>query len=134
MFRTITPEKTAEIQGKLLAGMKPLDVATEMGVSYSSVSRAKAKIPADVLEKMDEEQQSVISDLVMMQIEAGIESTITIARQVDNENWRNQQNAAQLATFYGVISDKSIRLLEASENANRAAIRATTPEQTDYTN
>jgi hypothetical protein len=113
-------EKTAAIQGRILAGEKPINIALAEEVSYSSVMRAKAKIPEDVLAKMDTEQIGVIEDLIMLQLETGIEASVAIAVQAQDEDWRKSQNAAQLATFYGVITDKSIRLLEASENAARA--------------
>lgn len=122
----IGDELTAKIQGRILAGDKPADIALDFGVSYSTVSRAKAKIPSDVLERMDNDRVDVISDLIMMQLETGLEASITIAKQAQNEEWRNEQTAAHLATFYGVVTDKSIRLLEASENAaNARAVAAT---------
>lgn len=113
----------AKIQGMLLSGMKPADVAAELGVSYSSVSRAKAKIPSDVLERMDAERVEVISELIMTQLEVGVEASIAIAQQAQDEDWRFQQTAQHLATLYGVITDKSIRLLEASEAAATAKAR-----------
>lgn len=113
-------ELVAKIQGKLLAGEKPANIAAELGVSYSSVARAKSKIPQDVLDRMGNEQIEVIGDLIMTQLETGLEASIAIAQQAQDENWRKNQTAAHLATFYGVVTDKSIRLLQASEDANRA--------------
>lgn len=117
-------EKKAVIQGRLLAGDKPAVIAEEEGVSYSSVSRCKASIPHDVLEKMDGERVEMISDLIMTQLETGLEGSIAIARQATDDEWRYKQTAAHLATFYGVITDKSIRLLEASEAAALAKAAA----------
>lgn len=121
-------EKTAAIQARILNGDKPATIAQDLEVSYSSVMRAKAKIPSDVLEKMDAEQIGVIEDLIMMQLETGLEASIAIAAQAQDEEWRKSQNASQLATFYGVVTDKSIRLLEASENAARAKAAIDAPE------
>jgi len=117
-------ELVARIQGRLLAGDKPAVIAEELGVSYSSVSRAKGKIPQDVLAKMDGERVEMISDLIMTQLETGLEGSIAIARQAHNDEWRNSQSANHLATLYGVITDKSIRLLEASEAAANAKAAA----------
>lgn len=117
--------KKAIIQGRLLAGDKPAVIAEEEGVSYSTVSRCKAAIPYDVLEKMDGERVEMISDLIMTQLETGLEGSIAIARQAQDEDWRKSQTAAHLATLYGVITDKSIRLLEASEAAANAKLEST---------
>lgn len=113
-------EVVAKIQGKLLAGMKPAEIAKELNVSQSSISRAKAKISKELLSKMNQEQAEVISDLVMQQLETGLEASITIANQAHDDEWRRKQGASELATFYGVVTDKSIRLLEASEAASLA--------------
>lgn len=113
-------EVVAQIQGMLLAGLKPAEIAKTLNVSQSSISRAKAKISKDLLANMNFEQQEVIADLVMQQLETGLEASIAIAQQASNDEWRKQQKANELATLYGVITDKSIRLLEASENAARA--------------
>jgi hypothetical protein len=113
-------EVVARIQGMLLAGLKPAEIAKTLNVSQSSISRAKAKISKDLLANMNFEQQEVIADLVMQQLETGLEASIAIAQQASNDEWRKQQKANELATLYGVITDKSIRLLEASEAANRS--------------
>ncbi len=114
----IGDDKLAKIQGMILSGEKPAIIMAELGVSAATISRAKAKISTDLLQKMDDEQNRVIVDLVMHQLESGLEASIAISNQAHNENWRNGQNAAQLATLYGVITDKNIRLLEASAAAN----------------
>ena len=122
----LDPEVVARIQGMLLSGAKPSQIVAELDVSHSTVSRAKAKIPNELLAKMDQEQAAVVSDLVMQQLESGLEASITIAGQALDEDWRKQQRASELATFYGVITDKSIRLLEASEAAAEANRRNVT--------
>ena len=130
----LATEVVAQIQGKLLNGEKPINIAEDLGVSYSSVMRAKAKIPSDVLEKMDSEQVGVISDLIMLQLETGVEGSIAIAAQIQDAEWRDRQTAAHLATLYGVITDKSIRLLEASENASRTKAAIDDAGLQDYSN
>jgi hypothetical protein len=130
----LDPELVGRLQARILNGEKPIQIAEAEGCSYSSVMRAKAKIPADVLERMSAEQVEVISDLIMQQLESGIEASIEIAEQVKDDEWRFAQTAAHLATLYGVVTDKSIRLLEASENAARARASIDAPGDEAYSN
>lgn len=114
---SLTETQKSKIYACLMQGMRPIDIAEQCGVSPSSVSRVKASMPRELLNQMKSEEVERISGLVMMQLEVGIESSIAIAKQGQDDEWRKAQPAAQLATFYGVITDKSIRLLEASEAA-----------------
>lgn len=133
----LADDVVARIQGRLLAGEKIADVAVVEEVSFSSVLRIKHRIPTDVLEKMDDERVALISDLIMTQLEVGVEASISIAMQAQNEDWRDRQTAQHLATFYGVVTDKSIRLLEASEAAALAkagAERTGIDDATEFSN
>lgn len=119
----ISDDTLAAIQGRLLSGEKPKEIAQELGVSPATISRAKAKIQPELLARMDEERSFAITDMVLQQLESGLEASITIANQVQDEDWRRQQDAAKLATLYGVITDKNIRLLEAQAAAQDSANR-----------
>ncbi|MGB4825058.1 MAG: hypothetical protein WBP82_09170 [Leuconostoc mesenteroides] len=129
----LDPKIVGEIQGMILRGMRQETIANEMGVSRSSVSRAKAKISSELLLQMKSEERDMISDLVMQQLEMGIEASIEIASQAKDPEWRKTQRAGELATFYGVITDKTIRLYEASENAAIALAQSLEAASQDYT-
>ena len=52
-------------------------------------------------------------------LEEALGSLIRIDRITLDQDWLLSQDAASLATFYGVKADKVIRILEAIERANR---------------
>lgn len=124
----LDPEVVAQIQTRILQGIKPAEIVKELNVSHSTVSRAKAKISSELLEKLSREQAGIVVDLVMTQLETGLEASIAIAEQAKDAKWRGEQKANELATLYGVITDKSIRLLEASEAAANAQALANAAE------
>ncbi len=51
-------------------------------------------------------------------LEASLASLTRIAKVTADDVWLKSQNAAELATLYGVKADKIIKILEAIERAN----------------
>lgn len=127
----LKPEVRQQIEIMLVAGKTPNEIVSELGVSHSSVSRTKAQLPPEVMSRLKEEDIETINNLVQQTLISGLEATIEISNQVKNEDWRKAQPANQLGILYGVISDKSVRLLEAAENAALAAAAEKSAELTD---
>jgi hypothetical protein len=120
------PESTRiKVQQMLTTGEKPATIVKELKVSHSYVTRVKQKLPEEVWEKLTEEKFARIQDSITDHLELVLDSMATIAMQFQNDEWRNQQDALSLATSYGILSDKSIRILEATEAANIARAEAT---------
>lgn len=116
----LEPEVKASIQAAILQGKKNIEIAQELRVSVSSVCRVKATLSPDLLERLKEEEFETITGLITQQLTSSLEATIEIAEQCKDANWRGNQKANELGVLYGVLSDKTVRLLEASENAARA--------------
>ena len=88
-------------------------IVSGIGGSESTVSRLRASIPEEYLKK------EKIAGLVVDFLEEALGSLIRIDRITLDQDWLLSQDAASLATFYGVKADKVIRILEAIERANR---------------
>jgi DNA-binding transcriptional regulator LsrR (DeoR family) len=114
------PEVQAQIIAALLFGQFNTDeqVAEATGVSKHTVGRIRKRIPSEYLIQVETLKKDRIGDLVVEYLEKALESQIRIDEVTLNEEWLFQQDAASLATFYGVKADKVYRLLEAIERAN----------------
>jgi hypothetical protein len=116
------PEVQARIIGMLLTGQFRTDeeLSQAVGVSKSTVSRLRSAIPAAYLKQAETLKKETISLLVADFLTASLESLIRIDQVTVSEDWLRAQDAASLATFYGVKSDKVFRILEAIERAQDA--------------
>lgn len=115
------PEVQAQIIAALLTGQFQTDeqVAEIAGVSKHTVSRIKRQIPDAYLRQVETLKKDRISDLVAEYLEESLRSLIRIDAVTLSEDWLWRQDAASLATFYGVKADKAYRLMEAIERAHR---------------
>lgn len=117
------PEVQAVIMAALLSGQYTEDqeIAAATGVSNATVSRIKAKIPAQYLKEVENSKKDKIGELVASHLEHNLIALIHIDQFIiNNPEWLLAKDAAQVATLYGVKSDKAIRILEAAERANRS--------------
>jgi len=102
----------AAVMAALLAGQGVNEVAAAYQLDSGLVSRWKAKIPATQLQQVAVEKKERLVDLIENHLIASLKGAAKLADQTDNDKWRDSQTASDLAIFYGVLSDKSIRLLE----------------------
>lgn len=116
------PEVQAQIIAALLSGqfLTDTEVATATGVSKPTVSRIKRQIPSEFLSQVDHRKKDQISALVIEFLEEALRSQKRIDEVTLSREWLFEQDAASIATFYGVKADKLIRFLEAIERASQA--------------
>lgn len=111
--RTHTNEVRAEVIAALLAGQGVNEVSRQYNVPKATVSRIKNGLAPEQLE------QKKISDLVEAHLTESLRAATALAQKVaSNESWFTKQNAADIGVLYGILTDKSIRILEAAESAH----------------
>ncbi len=71
-----------------------------------------------MLKEIVNSKKDRIGELITEMLEASLASLTRIANITTDNVWLKSQNAAELATLYGVKADKIIRILEAIERAN----------------
>ncbi len=71
-----------------------------------------------MLKEIVSSKKDRIGELITEMLEASLGSLTRIANITKDEVWIKSQNAAELATLYGVKADKIIKILEAIERAN----------------
>ena len=116
MAKTEYPDEVkAAAMAALLVGQSINAVAAEYKIPRGTVSswasRARnAVYPSTVA---TEEQQERIGGLILDNVEAMLEASKELVNVVKDKEWLKRQSASEIAVFFGVISDKTYRLLEA---------------------
>ena len=107
-----TNEVRAEVISALLAGQGVNEVSRRYNIPKATVSRIKNGLALEQLE------QKNIADLVEEHLTESLKAATALAQKVtSNESWFIKQNAADIGVLYGILTDKSIRILEAAESA-----------------
>ena len=88
------------------------------GASVSMVERVRSQIPPEIKESLRSAQSNKISQLIEESLTEMLQAQINILKVTYDEVWVGAQRAPELATFFGVTNDKSVRLLAAIQRAN----------------
>lgn len=103
----LAPEKRAEIERLLLEGNAYSFVAERVGVPYTTV----ATIAVGVREKIGENRYNYVH-LVSEYLTEAMNVQIAQVRLLADQAWLHSQNAKDVAILHGVLTDKTLRLLE----------------------
>jgi hypothetical protein len=123
-----TDEARSEALAALLAGQGVAEVSKKYKLPDSTVRDLKRSIDSEEFVKVREKKQEVIAGLIEEHLQASLKAAVNIAKQTDNADWLNKQDADKLGVFYGIVTDKSVRILEAAEAANPSEQEAEWPE------
>jgi hypothetical protein len=102
----------AAVMSALLAGQSVADVAKKYKLPQSTVSTWKSQAGA-VFDSIGIEKKERIGDLILDNLEASLLATKAMADAFADTKWIKRQNASEIAVLYGVIQDKTFRVLEA---------------------
>lgn len=109
-------EKRAEVIAALLAGQGVNEVSRQYKIPKQTVSRLKASISAGQLGQVETQKRERIADLIEGHLRQSLRTAAALAHKVEiNDEWFSKQNAADVGVLYGILTDKSIRILEAAE-------------------
>lgn len=109
---------TAKVIVCLVSGKTIEETARELDVSFSWVERIRKELPKEFSEYFSEAKSNEISSLIEQMLRAQLKSMIRIVEVTEDELWLKAQRAPELATFFGVVNDKAVRVLAAIERAN----------------
>jgi transposase len=117
----------AEVMAALLAGQSVSEVAKQLKLSKATVSRIKNTILPEQLKHTETKRRDKITDLIESHLVTALTSANELARKATtNDIWISEQSAAELAVFYGVLTDKAVRILESIQPAEEDQ-----PEETE---
>lgn len=110
--REYSDETKAQVMAALLAGQSVSFAAREYKIPYSTVG-TWAKEARGLIRQSSTQKRERIGELVVDNVEAALEATRALANVFADPTWIAKQGASELAVLYGVISDKTYRILEA---------------------
>lgn len=99
----------------LLAGQGVNDVARQYHLHPSTVSRIKAKLQPGELQQVATEKLDELGSLIAGVLHSALGAMDAITTQVAQPGYIAKQDAGQIGVLYGIIADKSIRILEAAQ-------------------
>lgn len=104
-------EVRAAVLSALLAGQSINSVAREYNIPPGTISNWKNRpgIPTNGIQKRSE----AIGDLLVQYLRTNLATLEKQAEFFGDEDWLRQQSASDAAVLHGVMTDKSVRLIEA---------------------
>lgn len=116
--KRISDEVRAAVVAALLTGQGATQVAEAYNISEASVSRIKRSIDPAELEELETQKKDTLSELILGLVETNIETLTAQSLAFRDTAFIRKNSAAELATLYGVVADKTIRILAALEPAD----------------
>lgn len=113
MRRVYSDEEKAVVCAALLQGQSVNQTAKDYKIPVSTVSRWKK-----IAYGTDGIQKPEIAELLLGYLEDNLRTLRKQAVVFGDHEWLKDQGAQELAVLHGVMTDKSIRLLEALSNIN----------------
>lgn len=111
-------ELRAQVMAALLAGQSVGEVAKAYQLHKSVVSRWKGELPAGELQQVATKKADEFGDLLSGYLREVLTTLSVQAEFARDKAWLAKQPASEVAVLHGVLTDKAIRLLEASEHAS----------------
>lgn len=101
----------------LLEGQGVSEVAKRYKLPESTVRDIKKSINSEKFAEVRAKKAESLASLIEAHLRASLEAASNIAGQTRNVQWLDKQSADDIAVFYGVLTDKAVRILEAGEEA-----------------
>ena len=113
-----SPDTTAQVKALLLAGEGVVEVARRLDLPKQTVSDVKGRLTEEEFGLLRTKKGELIEDLVVDYLVTNLKTLRTQAEVAGERSYIEKQPAGELSLLHGVMSDKSIRLLEAIQRAN----------------
>ena len=102
----------------LCAGKTIEETAMELDISITWGRRVRDELPEDFTAQFTQAKSNKIGALIEEMLEAHLKAMIKMVGVTDDDIWLKAQRARELAIFFGVINDKTFRVLAAIERAD----------------
>ena len=112
----------------LLEGQDVVAVATAYKLPESTVRDLRKTLTTEQFAEIRAKKAESLALLIEGHLHRSLEAAANIAAQTKNVEWLNKQSADELGVFYGILTDKSVRILEAAENAQSQPANEEWPE------
>jgi len=103
----------AAVMAALLEGQSIRSVAEEYDIPRGTVGGWARKAREQGVSGVSDTKKEEIGELLTEYLAQNLKTLQKQAEQFGDEEWLQKQDAAEVATLHGVMTDKAVRLLEA---------------------
>lgn len=114
--RVHSDETKAAVMAALLEGQSINYCVGQYKIPFGTVASWARGLPRN--HKLSKEKRERVGELIIDNVEAELETTIAMQDVFKDQKWLKRQRASELAVLYGVIKDKTFRVLEALPEGN----------------
>ncbi len=114
-MRAHPPEIKAQVLAALLAGQSVTQTAKDYDLNKSVVSRWRKAMSCDTLQLIATEKERTLDELLLEHVQENLKALSSLAKTFGNPEWSKRQGAAELGVVFGIVSDKTVRILAALE-------------------
>jgi hypothetical protein len=108
------PNLRAQVMAALPLGSGVNATAAHFGLDRSVVSRWKKRLPEGRLQQLATKKGDEFGDLLADYLKQALRTMTAQAKQFADPEWLQRQKARDLAVLYGILFDKTVRILEAA--------------------
>jgi transposase-like protein len=101
----------AAVMAALLEGQSINYIAKEYKIPRGTIASWSRNLPRN--HNVSTEKRERIGALIIDNVEAELKTTVAMQSVFTDKDWLKKQSASELAVLYGVIKDKTFRVLEA---------------------
>lgn len=117
--REYDEQTKAAVMAALLTGQSVYAAAKDFKIPVGTVKRWSADAK-EKLQPVRNQKKERIGDLIIDNVEAALETTREILNVIKDPKWLRRQEASQIGVLYGIIQDKTYRILEALPDSGDA--------------
>jgi hypothetical protein len=101
----------------LLLGESVAHIHRQTRVAESTIREWRDALTDEQIAEIRANRGGIVADLLFDYLQENLRTLSAIARKTADPKWLEKQEADKLAVLYGVMSDKSIRVLEAQQKS-----------------
>lgn len=105
-------EVRAAVMAALLAGQSPKQVSNAHRIPYQTVYTWYRQLSPEDYHIISEQKKQEIGNKIILWLDASLEALKAQAELFSDEKWLAEQEASQLGVLYGIVADKSTRIIE----------------------
>lgn len=121
-------EVRAAVTAALLAGQGVSELARQYKLDHSVISKWKASLSPETITEIHRKKGERIDNLVFECLCTTLEALRAIAANAAKDSYIQKQPANELAVLYGVMADKTVRILEAHTTVFAESATAAAPD------
>jgi hypothetical protein len=107
----------AAVVALLLEGMTPTQIERKLKVPKQTVANYKRALTPEQIRQINTKRAGELDEMLWAHLRSNFAAMDAITTHVQSEKYINGQDADAVAVLYGVINDKSVRILDAIERA-----------------